>query len=60
MTENERFGLVFVNTGSINSGPGCCANPDQDFFRAGIGFIDSDSGTGDPIESGCRSEVLFI
>jgi hypothetical protein len=22
MTENERFGLVFVNTGSINSGTG--------------------------------------
>jgi hypothetical protein len=23
MTENERFGLVFVKTGSINSGTGC-------------------------------------
>ncbi len=36
MTENERFGLVFANTGSINSGTGCLFPiSDQDFFHPG-------------------------
>jgi hypothetical protein len=33
MTENERFGLIFANTGSINSGTGGNFNTSESFVR---------------------------